>query len=67
MARMTARITVLFLAGVLLNQPLQAQTKSPDFDGSGTVDLDDFFLFAAAFGSTKPTALTNPLREIASP
>jgi hypothetical protein len=27
---------------------------SPDFDGDGAVDFDDFFLFSAAYGSSDP-------------
>lgn len=34
-----------------------AQTKSPDFNDSGTVDFADFILFAGAFGSETPTDL----------
>jgi sugar lactone lactonase YvrE len=30
---------------------IPGSTKSADFDGNGKVDFDDFFLFAAAFGS----------------
>ena len=32
-----------------------ALAQNPDFDGSGMVDLDDFFLFADAFGGTGAT------------
>ena len=33
---------------------VSARAQNPDFDGSGTVDFGDFFLFADAFGGTSP-------------
>lgn len=49
-----SRWIVVWLWGLmaLLPQaaPAQAQTKSPDFDGDGTVDLGDFFLIGGRFG-----------------
>ncbi len=44
------RIGVAVAALLLWSAPALAQSKTPDFDGSGKVDFDDFFLFAAAFG-----------------
>ena len=41
--------TIVRLSGVVY-----AAGTSPDFDGSGNVNLDDFFLFAVAFGQ-EPT------------
>ena len=39
---------------VRLSGVVYAAETSPDFDGTGKVDLDDFFLFAVAFGQ-EPT------------
>ena len=39
---------------VRLSGVVYAAGTSPDFDGTGKVDLDDFFLFAVAFGQ-EPT------------
>jgi hypothetical protein len=45
-------LSLLFFAVVLLVPSIAlAQEKSPDFDGNGKVDFEDFFLYAAAFGS----------------
>lgn len=58
MTRMVARFGVLVVAVLLLNTPAQAQTKGPDFDGNGKVDLEDFFAFALVFGSRTQADLT---------
>ena len=58
-SEMTKRV-VLFInlvSFVLGPGPSQAQTRSPDFDGNGKVDFEDFFLFAAVFGSRAPADL----------
>lgn len=44
------RTSAAVAALLLLSAPALAQTGTSDFDGSGKVDFDDFFLFAAAFG-----------------
>ncbi len=58
-SEMTKRV-VLFISlvsFVLGPFPSHAQTRSPDFDGNGKVDFEDFFLFAAVFGSRAPADL----------
>ncbi len=52
MIRRLAQLSGLVGAVFFLNGSVLAQaTKSPDFDGNGRVDFDDFFLFADAFGA----------------
>jgi formylglycine-generating enzyme required for sulfatase activity len=50
---MPAWIGAAAMAVLLWNGPAYTQMKSPDFDGNGKVDFDDFFLFADVFG-TRP-------------
>jgi len=45
---------VLFL---IIPAQVQSQTKSPDFDGNGNVNFNDFLLFAGAFHSEEPSDL----------
>ncbi|MSS72023.1 MAG: hypothetical protein EXS64_11100 [Candidatus Latescibacteria bacterium] len=49
MTRMLARLGAV--AVLVWGTLAQAQTKSPDFNGSGQVDFGDFFLFADVFGA----------------
>lgn len=44
------RLTAGFIQGGAMNR-VPVQPLAGDFDGDGGVDFDDFFLFAAAFGS----------------
>jgi hypothetical protein len=67
MTRRVAQLGGLIGAVLLLNGAARAQTaKSPDFNGSGTVDFDDFFLFADAFGTRQGEARFNEKYDLSN-
>jgi phosphatidylethanolamine-binding protein (PEBP) family uncharacterized protein len=50
--RFSLGVVLLLASSQVSGHSISFQVKSPDFDGSGLVDFNDFLTFAAAFGTS---------------